>query len=348
MKRILFIGYLGISSIMYAGEGKISADIQMMNGKGGEYVYHPNGDKISYLDWKIKNVPILKLGYDYTFNNWEFSISGKKNISNHYRSAYMKDYDWFSTPDTEEKIPYLNKIATEEEARKKAKEGDVIEKDKEDGTYTVYYVPKDKDRGSLSNFSKNKNYVKNIMGMDLSVKYYLKRTEKFSFAPLLGINYDKYDFYALSGNQLNYIPGIGAVLLPGDNQKSITYRQRFINPYIGIKMVYAPNSNWEMAWNLNGGFWGRVKAVDRHLERGSMETIERYKNMKYLSSNLLLKYHWNEALSLKAGVEIVKHFKNRKSTVVSTSDEGEVSTEKNIAGVKNQNISYSLGFEYKF
>lgn len=70
--------------------------------------------------------------------------------------------------------------------------------------------------------------------------------------------------------------------------------------------------------------------------------------MKYLSSNLLLKYHWNEALSLKAGVEIVKHFKNRKSTVVSTSDEGEVSTEKNIAGVKNQNISYSLGFEYKF
>lgn len=64
-----------------------------------------------------------------------------------------------------------------------------------------------------------------------------------------------------------------------------------------------------MAWNLNGGFWGRVKAVDRHLERGSMETIERYKNMKYLSSNLLLKYHWNEALSLKAGVEIVKHFK---------------------------------------
>lgn len=55
--------------------------------------------------------------------------------------------------------------------------------------------------------------------MDLSVKYYLKRTEKFSFAPLLGINYDKYDFYALSGNQLNYIPGIGAVLLPGDNQK---------------------------------------------------------------------------------------------------------------------------------
>ncbi|MBR8822827.1 hypothetical protein IX293_001089 [Fusobacterium necrophorum] len=107
MKRILFIGCLGISSIMYAGEGKISADIQMMNGKAGEYVYHPNGDKISYLDWKIKNIPILKLGYDYTFNNWEFSISGKKNISNHYRSSYMKDYDWFSTPDTEEKIPYL-------------------------------------------------------------------------------------------------------------------------------------------------------------------------------------------------------------------------------------------------
>lgn len=89
MKKILFIGCLGISSIMYAGEGKISADIQMMNGKAGEYVYHPNGDKISYLDWKIKNIPILKLGYDYTFDNWEFSISGKKNISNHYRQEFI-------------------------------------------------------------------------------------------------------------------------------------------------------------------------------------------------------------------------------------------------------------------
>lgn len=347
MKKILFIGCLGISSIIYAGEGKISADIQMMNGKAGEYVYHPNGDKISYLDWKIKNIPILKLGYDYTFDNWEFSISGKKNISNHYRSGYMKDYDWFSTPDTEEKILYLS-AKTKEEAEKRAREGDKIEKDEENDTYNVYYVPKDKDRGSMSNFSKNKNYVKSIVGMELSVKYYLKRTENFSFAPLLGINYDKYDFYALSGNQLNYIPGVGAVFLPGDNQKSITYKQRFVSPYIGVKMSYSPNANWDISWGLNGSFWGRAKAVDRHLERGEMETIERYKNMKYLSSNLMLKYHWNEALSLKAGVEAVKHFKNRKSTVVSTSDEGEVSTEKDIAGIKNQNVSYSLGFEYKF
>lgn len=354
MKKIVLLGCLGLSSIVYAGEGRISADIQTMNGKAGEYVYADNGDKVSYLDWKIRNVPILKLGYDYTYNNWEFSVAGKKNIGKNYRSGYMKDYDWFSTPEGEDKVLYVSG-KTKEEAEKIAerKKGLEVKKDEEeDDTYSVYYTPQEEDRGSLSNFSKNKNYVKNIVGIDLSVKYYVKKSEKFTFAPLVGLNYDKYEFYSLSGDQLNYIPGVGAGVFLGENIKSITYKQRFMTPYIGFKMTYIPNVNWDITWGLNGSLWGRARAIDRHLERGSMETVERFKNMKYLSSDLTVKYHWNEAFSLKAGVEIVKHFKNTKPTVRVTPEEvtkdDPVTTEKNIGGAKNYNVSYSLGFEYKF
>lgn len=351
MKKMLLIAFIGISSLIYAGEGKISAEIQTMNGKAGEYVYDPeNGDKVSYLDWKIKNVPILKLGYDYTIDNWEFSITGKKNIGKNFRSGYMKDYDWFSTPDNEEPVLYLSGL-TEEEAEEMAQPGDKIEEDS-DGTYKVYYIPQDKDRGSLSNFSKNQNYVKNIIGLDLSVKYYLKKTATFSFAPVIGLNYDKYEFYALAGDQTNYVPGRRTILIKGDGQKLITYKQRFITPYIGFALTYNPNPKWDISWKLNGSFLGRARAIDRHLARGSLETVEKYKNMKYLSSLLTVKYNWNESLALKAGIEVVKHFKSRKSTVRTTPEEvtkdSPITTEKNIGGIKNYNTSYFIGFEYKF
>lgn len=357
LKSKVFFGFLALSAVMYAGEGKVSAEIQTMNGKAGEYVYSPDneGDKISYLDWKIKNVPILKLGYDYTVDNWEFSISGKKNISKNYRSAYMKDYDWFSQPDTsdpkdrDDKVAY-RKFGSEAEAKahKEKRPQDYVE-EQEDGSYVAFYLPTDKDRWKLSNFSKNKNYVKNIMGLDLSVKYYLKKTEQFKFAPVLGLNYDKYDFYALSGEQLDYLPELGAAVVnPGNGRKTITYKQRFLSPYLGVLVNYSPNTKWDITFGLKGSAWGKARAVDRHLERGKMESVENYKNLKYLSSSLAVNYHWDEALTLKAGVEATKHFHSRKSSVRNTSEVGAVVTTKDSSGIKNQNISYSLGFEYKF
>ncbi len=102
MNSKLIITFLSLSSVLLA-ESKISANIATINGKAGEYVYDTeNGQQISYLDWKIKNVPILKLSYDYSINNWEFSIDGKKSLNKNFRSGTMKDYDWFLTPETGE------------------------------------------------------------------------------------------------------------------------------------------------------------------------------------------------------------------------------------------------------
>ncbi|KDE66976.1 peptidase, partial [Fusobacterium necrophorum DAB] len=229
---------------------------------------------------------------------------GRKNIGNNIRSGYMKDYDWFSTAEESEAVVLgsgLTKTEAENMKEEKSKAlGVELDIKEEEGEYVVQYTPKEKDRGELSNFSKNKNYVKSIIGLDLTAKYYLKKDDKYKIAPMVGLNYDKFEFYALGGDQKNFIPGTDSYLLiPGDGNKGITYKQRFMTPYLGMYFDYTINSNWEVSLLLKGSAWGRARAKDRHLERGKMESFEKYKSIKYLSSNIAIKYHWNESLTLK-------------------------------------------------
>lgn len=235
-------------------------------------------------------------------------------------------------------------------AEEKGKElGIKLDVKEEEGQYVVQYTPQEKDRGELSNFSKNKNYVKNIIGLDLTAKYYLKKDDKYKIAPMVGLNYDKFEFYALGGDQKNYIPGTGAYTLePGNGKKGITYKQRFMTPYLGLYFDYRINSNWEVNLLLKGSAWGRARAKDRHLERGKMESFEKYKSIKYLSSNLSIKYHWNESLALKYEIELTKYFKNKKSNVRHTDEDGKVENIKDLSGISNKTIASSFGFEYKF
>ncbi|WP_261665653.1 omptin family outer membrane protease, partial [Fusobacterium necrophorum] len=216
----------------------------------------------------------------------------------------MKDYDWFSTAEESEAVVLgsgLTKTEAENMKEEKSKAlGVELDIKEEEGEYVVQYTPKEKDRGELSNFSKNKNYVKSIIGLDLTAKYYLKKDDKYKIAPMVGLNYDKFEFYALGGDQKNFIPGTDSYLLiPGDGNKGITYKQRFMTPYLGMYFDYTINSNWEVSLLLKGSAWGRARAKDRHLERGKMESFEKYKSIKYLSSNIAIKYHWNESLTLK-------------------------------------------------
>lgn len=365
MKKHLSILALLLTCNVHAATGRIEANIQNLNGKAGEYVYLPTtGDKISYLKWDIKNVPILNLGYNYEYNNWEFSIRGRKNIGNNIRSGYMKDYDWFSTAEESEPVILasrdpkdINKPLDKNTAEKLAEEKskvlgvklDVKEDEENPGEYIVQYTPKDKDRGELSNFSKNKNYVKNIIGLDLTAKYYLKKDDKYKIAPMIGLNYDKYEFYALGGDQKNFIPGTKYhTLEKGSGKKGLTYKQRFMTPYLGLYFDYVINPNWEVSLLLKGSAWGRARAKDRHLERGKMESFEKYKSIKYLSSNIAIKYHLNESLTLKYELELTKYFKNKKSRVRHTDEDGKVENIKNLGGISNRTIASSFGFEYKF
>lgn len=74
-----------------------SASAGMLSGTSHEMVYDVDtGRKVSQLDWKIKNVAILKGGLSWTpYSFMTLNASGWHSLAS--GSGYMDDYDWMNT-----------------------------------------------------------------------------------------------------------------------------------------------------------------------------------------------------------------------------------------------------------
>ena len=284
-----------------------------VNGKAGEYVYVPEtGEKISYLDWKIKNIPVFILGYTHTFNdNIEFQMGLKKNFSS-TSSGSMKDYDWYSSYDSE------------------------------DGATPSDY-------GKLSNFSSNDNYVDNLLMFDTNVKYWFFHTDNLKSGPMVGLKYDYFKFYAKSGDQYNYTLDGSTTIFKGDYaRKSIEYSQKFFTPYIGYGISYT-YEKLILDFGINGSIYGKAKAHDKHLERGPMETVEKYKKIKNLGVKLAATYPLTPSIDINGSLEYSKYFHRKKSTTDFTSEDGDkIDGIKNLSGIKNTSYTVAVGVTYKF
>lgn len=348
MKKYIILSAFLFSSLVYARESKITANFQVINGLAKSSTYDPSyGVKVSHLDWKIKNIPVINLGYDYSIDNFEFSIKGKKNIKNNMKSGTMKDYDWYSVTRDElhdYDVKYKD-FSTMEEAKTYAEEIErtknvSLEYDEEDedgnGLYAVYYEPDEKDKGILSNFSETKNYVKDIINLDFSTKYFIKKTDKFKFAPLAGLSYEKYNFYAVGPvKQYHYIPGLEPVyfVYGTSGQKGVEYKQRYITPYLGLTLQYSPTTTFDVSFALKGSAWGKSKDIDYHVLRNFSSAVK-YKKVKFLNANLEFTYHLNENIDLNLEIENTNYFERKSSNKT--------------VSVALKNTSYSLGFRYKF
>lgn len=97
MKIFSFILTIILFNITYSQPLKHNFDISLknINGKSNEYVYDLESPmQISELEWEIKNIPVLSLGYTYNFlSNWNLNLAFEKNFSSQ-NSGNMKDYDW--------------------------------------------------------------------------------------------------------------------------------------------------------------------------------------------------------------------------------------------------------------
>lgn len=72
----------------------IDAGVGWLAGKSQENVYDADGGgKISQLDWKIKNTPIVNLGASWDATPW-LTLNGQGWTTLAARSAGMDDYDW--------------------------------------------------------------------------------------------------------------------------------------------------------------------------------------------------------------------------------------------------------------
>ncbi|MGR4049735.1 omptin family outer membrane protease [Kosakonia cowanii] len=73
----------------------VSASAGMLSGKSNELVYDETGRKISQLNWKIKNVAIVK--GDLSWNPYSFlTINARGWTSLASGAGHMDDYDWLN------------------------------------------------------------------------------------------------------------------------------------------------------------------------------------------------------------------------------------------------------------
>lgn len=310
LKRKILI-LLGIISSLSFGESTKIFNFSMgaVNGKAGEYVYLPEtSEKISYLDWEIENVPVFILDYKYLNNNFELGINLKKNF-NTASSGYMQDYDWYSSYDTE---------ATTN------------------------------DYGKLSNYSKNKNYVDNILMLDMGAKYWFEHSKTLKSGPILGLKYDYFSFYAKTGDQYNYMLDGSTTIYKGDSsEKCIEYSQEFITPYLGYGISYS-YEKLVLDLELKGSWYGKAKANDKHLLRGPMEAKEEYKKVENLILKFVAAYPITESLDITGTFEYSKYFKTSKSTTDFTTQNGNnINDIKDLSGIKNSSYVASIGMTYK-
>ncbi|HHT9885587.1 TPA: omptin family outer membrane protease Leo [Legionella pneumophila] len=74
----------------------LSTSLGILSGKAHEYVYHPETDtKLSQLDWRIKNAPIIKGELNYDFLDW-LSMNSRGWTTFVKNKAAMDDYDWLN------------------------------------------------------------------------------------------------------------------------------------------------------------------------------------------------------------------------------------------------------------
>jgi len=76
------------------GAVRASVGVGLLNGQAQERVYDPySGQKISHLNWRMKEVPTLHLGLSYQPVNWlSLDLTGWTRVAK--GDAHMKDYDW--------------------------------------------------------------------------------------------------------------------------------------------------------------------------------------------------------------------------------------------------------------
>ena len=178
---------------------KIDLSLGLVNGKTGEHLYtYDTEERVSYLRWQIKNIPIVIVNFSHSFENLEFSLGGKRNIGSK-KSGRMRDYDWYTSA--------------------------------EDGVDAKYY-------GNLSNFSDNYNKIDKLLSIDANAKYWFRHSENFKSAPIIGFKYDEFKFHGYGGIQYNYNPDgtLHSSFSTGDSSGGVEYTQKFKTPYVGYEI----------------------------------------------------------------------------------------------------------------
>ena len=288
----------------------LTVSIDKLNGKADEIVYEGN-KKLSHLEWDIKNLKMLSLGFTSKipdlFEGKSDLFETRIKFSNAINggNGRMIDYDW---------------------------DGDGYDGNINHANWT--------DR-SISDVK-----IQKAQQFDVAGSFNLHKEEfRFNF----GYKYDRFKWRDYGGSYIYSVEGgfrndIGNF----DDERGITYQQIFKTPYIGLeyqkelfdKKIYA---------NIFGNYSKFVSAEDEDIHhQRNIKFNEYFKNGKYYNWGLNILGKIKEDLYLGAGYEYVYYPENRGYTITQFLDTGEAYRSEDSAGIRNKFSKISLNLKYNF
>ena len=290
----------------------LTVSLDRLNGKADEIVYK-GAKKISHLEWDIKNLKMLSLGFNSQISDiFEARIKFSNGINN--GDGKMVDYDWYGSG-VSNGANWTHRSISDVKIQK-AQQFDIA------GSFNIpasFNINQDEFRfnfGYKYDHFKWRDYGGSYIYSTLNQNY-----EPIAFRDLVGT----FDF-----------------------QRGITYQQTFKTPYIGFeykKQLFDKKINA----NIFANYSNIVSAEDEDIHhQRNLKFNEYFTNGKYYNfgANILGKIQEN--LYLGAGYEFVYYPENRGYTIVKNLNTNSSTRYDDSAGIRNKFNKISVNLKYNF
>jgi omptin len=282
--------------------------LDKVNGMADEIVYD-GGKKMSHLEWDIKNLKMLSLGFNSELSDG-FGARIKFSNAINGGNGGMVDYDWIG------KDPYGNDY---------------------DGN---------KNHASWTDRSISDVKIQKAQQFDIAGSFNLYKDE-FKFN--LGYKYDRFKWrdygisyiYSDNGGFRNYVGNF-------NGERGITYEQTFNTPYIGLE-YQKELFDKKIYGNIFGNYSNLVYARDTDIHHQRNLKFDGYfKNGKYynLGANIFGKV--KENIYLGVGYEYVYYPENQGYTIIKDLATNESYKNEDSAGIINKFSKVSISLKYNF
>ena len=331
MKRIFFliICLTFVSSVFALDNNYLSFRItprfEVLNGSVNEYVFDElnlnTDNKVSQLDWDIKNIPVFGLKADFDILQYMYvSLSGSFGIPK--ESGYMQDYDW------------LNSFAK-------------IDKDIPDSWY-------DDGFSELTHYSKHTNELVKYIDFYVSAGYNIYTPYNLKITPFLSYQYEsihlagKYGFGRYKSDDKSFV-----IKDYSNYNKVISYLQEINAMFIGLSVKFdnIPHTSLSADFMVSPKMTF-INAVDYHYTRQEV-FWDKISNSWQLKGNIEAQYKFNRynKTGIFSSFQYIPVSKGDTSKKYLNSD-GTIKTEKWCQIGKNSGgtsrFIWSIGINYSF
>ena len=288
--------------------------LDKVNGMADEIVYD-GAKKMSHLEWDIKNLKMLSLGFNSQFSDG-FGARIKFSNAINNGDGKMVDYDW-------------------------------IGKDPQGNDYDG-----NKNHANWTHRSFSDVKIQKAQQFDIAGSYNLYKDElKFN----LGYKYDRFKWRDYCGSYIySSLDDNDQIIVFRDQvgnfngERGITYEQTFNTPYIGLE-YQKELFDKEIYGNIFGNYSNLVYAHDTDIHHLTNYKFDEYfKNGKYYNWGANIFGKVKENIYLGVGYEYVYYPENRGYTIMQDLDTGESYKYEDSAGIINKFSKISLNLKYNF